>query len=66
MQKLRMNNLAYSKMEFFSTHCRFIKKVSHKIKLKNAVFWDVAPCRYCVTRRFGRTYHLHLQGIKIR
>jgi hypothetical protein len=28
-----------------------------------AVFWDVAPCRYFVNRRFGGTYGLHLQGI---
>jgi hypothetical protein len=21
--------------------------------MKKAVFWDVAPCRYCVNRRFG-------------
>jgi hypothetical protein len=34
--------------------------------LKNAVFWDVAPCRSCVNRRFGGTYRLHLQGRKIR
>jgi hypothetical protein len=33
---------------------------------KNAVFWDVAPCRYCVNRRFGGTYGLHLQGRNIR
>jgi hypothetical protein len=26
-----------------------------------AVFWDVAPCIYCVNRRFGGTYRLHLQ-----
>jgi hypothetical protein len=32
----------------------------------NAVFWDVAPCRYCVNGCFGGTYRLHLQGIKIR
>jgi hypothetical protein len=32
--------------------------------MKNAVFWDVAPCRYFVNRRFGGTYHLHLQGIR--
>jgi hypothetical protein len=32
--------------------------------LKNAVFWDVAPCRYFVNRRFGGTYRLHLQGIR--
>jgi hypothetical protein len=33
---------------------------------KNAAFWDVAPCRSCVNRRFGGTYLLHLQGGKIR
>jgi hypothetical protein len=34
--------------------------------MKSAVFWDVAPCRSCVNRRFGGTYRLHLQGRKIR
>jgi hypothetical protein len=34
--------------------------------MKNAVFWDVAPCRACVNRRFGETYHHHLEGTKIR
>jgi hypothetical protein len=34
--------------------------------MKNAVFWDVAPCKSCVNRCFGGTYRLHLQGIKIR
>jgi hypothetical protein len=34
--------------------------------MKNAVFWDVAPCRSCVNRRFGATYRLQLQGRKIR
>jgi hypothetical protein len=34
--------------------------------MKDAVFWDVAPCRSCVNERFGRTYRLHLQGRKIR
>jgi hypothetical protein len=33
---------------------------------KNAVFWEVAPCRSSVNRRFGGTYRLHLQGRKIR
>jgi hypothetical protein len=32
--------------------------------MKNAVFRDVAPCRYCVNRRLGGTYRLHLQGRK--
>jgi hypothetical protein len=30
----------------------------------NALFWDVAPCRYFVNWRFGGTYRLHLQGIR--
>jgi hypothetical protein len=34
--------------------------------MKNAVFWDVVPCRFCVNRSFGGTYRLHLQGRKIR
>jgi hypothetical protein len=34
--------------------------------VKNAVFWDVAPCRSCVNRRFGGTYRLNLQKRKIR
>jgi hypothetical protein len=38
-----------------------------KLKImKNVVFWDVGPCKFCVNRRFGRTYRLHLQGRKIR
>jgi hypothetical protein len=34
--------------------------------MKNAVFWDVAPCTSYTNRRFGGTYRLHHQGIKIR
>jgi hypothetical protein len=30
--------------------------------MKTAVFWDVAPCRSGVNRRFGGTYRLHLKG----
>jgi hypothetical protein len=35
------------------------------VTMKNAVSWDVAPCRSCVNRRFGGTYRLHLQSGKI-
>jgi hypothetical protein len=31
------------------------------VTMKNAVIWDVAPCRYGVNGRFGGTYRLHLQ-----
>jgi hypothetical protein len=34
--------------------------------MKNAVFWDVAPCSSCMNRHFGGTYRLHFQGRKIR
>jgi hypothetical protein len=33
--------------------------------MKSTNFWDVAPCRSCVNRRFGGMYRLHLQGRKI-
>jgi hypothetical protein len=36
------------------------------VSRKNAVFWDVAPCRSCGNRCFRGTYRLHLQGRKIR
>jgi hypothetical protein len=39
---------------------------SQNLLLKNAVFWDVVPCRYFVNRHFGGTYHLHLQDRKVR
>jgi hypothetical protein len=28
------------------------------------IFRDIAPCSPYVNRRFGGTYHLHLQGLK--
>jgi hypothetical protein len=36
------------------------------VTMKNAVFWDVVPCKSSVNRRFGGTYRLHLKGRKIR
>jgi hypothetical protein len=32
--------------------------------MKTAAFWSVAPCRYCVSKRFGGKYLIHLQGIR--
>jgi hypothetical protein len=40
-------------------------EVFTSVTMKNAVFWDMGPCRSCVNRRFGGTYRLHLQGRKI-
>jgi hypothetical protein len=28
-----------------------------------AILWDITPCSPYVKRRFGGTYHLHLQGL---
>jgi hypothetical protein len=36
------------------------------VTMKNAVFWDMGPCRYCANRRVGGIYRLQLQGRKIR
>jgi hypothetical protein len=36
------------------------------VTMKNAVFWDVTPCRFCMNWRFGGTYRLQLQDRKIR
>jgi hypothetical protein len=43
-----------------------IFEVFTAVTMKNVVFWDVALCTWCVNRRFGGTYRLHLQGRKIR
>jgi hypothetical protein len=32
-------------------HMRF--EIFTAVTMKNVVFWDVAPCRACVNRRFG-------------
>jgi hypothetical protein len=29
--------------------------------MNSVVFWDVTPCSFCKTRRFGGTYRLHQQ-----
>jgi hypothetical protein len=31
------------------------------VTMKNAVFWNVAPCSFCVNRRFGGLYRFHIQ-----
>jgi hypothetical protein len=31
-------------------------------EMKNAVFWDEAPCGFIINRRFGGTCRLHPQG----
>jgi hypothetical protein len=47
--------------------CKIVRsEVFTAVTIKNAVFWDVGPCRYFVNRRFGETYRLHLQSRKIR
>jgi hypothetical protein len=52
---------------FYNTTCINVRfEVFTAVTMKNAVFWDVAPCRYCVNRRFGSKYRLHLPGRKIR
>jgi hypothetical protein len=33
--------------------------------MKNAVIWDVAPCRHSINKRFGRTHRLLFQGRRL-
>jgi hypothetical protein len=35
-------------------------------QMRNAVFWDIAPCGPCENRLFGGNYRLHHQGAKDR
>jgi hypothetical protein len=34
------------------------------VVMKIVIFWDIAPCSPYMNRRFGGTYHFHLQGRK--
>jgi hypothetical protein len=49
--------------EIRNKYVRF--EVFTAVTIKNAIIWDVAPCRFCVNRRFGGTYRLHLQGCRL-
>jgi hypothetical protein len=61
---IRIKDRFYRELEYVFNNVRF--EVFMVVTMKNAVFWDVAPCRSCVNQHFGRKYHLHLQGRKIR
>jgi hypothetical protein len=39
-----------------TSRCIVRFEVFTSVTMKNAVFWDVAPCIFCVNRRFGGTY----------
>jgi hypothetical protein len=42
-----------------------MKFEEQSLDLKSIIFWDMTPCSPLgVNRRFGGTYHLHLQGRK--
>jgi hypothetical protein len=57
--------ISWGKREYYFA-CKVWPSVGFKVftavTMNNAVFWDVAPCRSYVNRRFGGTYRLHLQG----
>jgi hypothetical protein len=42
-----------------------ISVIFNQQNLKNAIFWDVALCTYCMNRHFGGTYRPHLQNRKM-
>jgi hypothetical protein len=48
-------------------HSRIVRfEIFMALTMKNAVFWDVAPCRSSVNRRFEETDRLHRRGRRIR
>jgi hypothetical protein len=54
-------------VDIFLKNIPFVRfEVFTAVTMKNAVFWDVAPCISCVNRRFGGTYRFRLQVRKIR
>jgi hypothetical protein len=42
--------------------CITIFKEDNSLFWKSAIFWDILPSSSYMNRRFGGTYHLHLQG----
>jgi hypothetical protein len=55
--------VGYNAVYQFRTMFSFVRsEVFSAVTTKTTVFWDVAPCRYCINRRFGGTYCLYLQG----
>jgi hypothetical protein len=53
-----------NRIETTKIHIGF--EVFTTVTMENVVFWNVAPCKSCVNRRFGGKYRLHLQVRKIR
>jgi hypothetical protein len=49
---------------FSITEKRVLRRKLKGETMKNAFFWDAAPCRYCVNRHFGGSHRLYLQGIR--
>jgi hypothetical protein len=57
------SSLVFSSRGNHKNH-RVRSEVFTAVNMKNAVFWDMAPCRSCVNRRFGWTYRFSLQGLQ--
>jgi hypothetical protein len=44
----------------------FGSEVLTAVTINSYIFWDITPCSPVkVNRRFGRKYHLHLQGLRV-
>jgi hypothetical protein len=57
------HGIQWSQLFIIPSSLKYVRfEVFTSVTMKNAVFWDVAPCRYYVNRRFRGTYRLHLQG----
>jgi hypothetical protein len=57
-----VRTVVYNSALLYLNRCNVVKQhdqvrsqVFTAVTMKNAVFWDVGPCRSCVNRRFGGT-----------
>jgi hypothetical protein len=51
------------KLTILLAKCFVGVKILTPVVMKRAIFWDITPCNPSkVSRRFGATYCLHLQG----
>jgi hypothetical protein len=62
VREIKTNSLKSLADFNWKQHIFYVRvEVFTAVTMKNAVFWHVAPCRFCVNRHFGGTYSLHLQ-----
>jgi hypothetical protein len=64
-QKNVSRTCSEQKVETLQNFHKFVRfELLTAVVMDAVIFWDIALCSPYVNRRFGGTYHLHLQGRK--